>query len=412
MNEPLTLKNIGLRFINRIVNPSFENKAIGAFLLSGFAFLYFSQPLSVNGKIQLDIGFLKADLAAGNDPNWYLFSFGVICIAYGGYALFRLKLSPPVSRRSEIGELLLMIEQRKSQLKNIQIQQFFLDLFKIKAPVPIIEKLLSADDPIGCIYDYRFAGHLVSLSRNSFVSAKPKIDHQRQVRMYSWVYYILSFAALACMAVPLAPFLDAPTRQQLSVVGFPFAIALGLVAAIVLNPIRAHSAALRLIATPAGESPEAKKDRETIFKLLSEVHTHTFDSFIYYGRLHFIEDSIFHFWEGINGKVNASNFHLYDEDLRAATLGLHEAWKKSLSFGRYFIGTNNGRLHKFDSRHDIYRDPEAKAAHDAFSEAINEADQYLRSLLAIVHKKFPDIDIEITNSIALADYRSYQVEKI
>lgn len=412
MNEPLTLKSIVLRFINRIVNPSFENKAIGTFLVSGFAFLYFSQPLSVNGKIQLGIGFLKADLAAGNDPNWYLFSLGVICIAYGGYALFKLKLSPPVSRRSEIGELLLMIEQKKSQLKNVQIQQFFLDLFKIKAPVPIIEKLLSADDPTGCIYDYRFAGNLVSLSNNSFVSKKTTIDHQRQVRMYSWGYYIMSFAALTCMAAPLAPFLDAPARQQLSIFGFPFAIALGLVAALVLNPIRAHSAALRLIATPAGESPEAKKDRETIFKLLSEVHTHTFDNFIYYGRLHCIDDSIFHFWEGLNGKINASNFHLYDEDLRAATLGLHAAWGKSLSFGKYFIDTNNGRLHKFDSRHDIYRDQEAKAAHDAFSEAINEADQYLRSLLALVRNKFPDIDIETTNSNALADYRSYQVEKI
>ena len=412
MNESLTLKSIALRFINRIVNPSFENKAIGAFLVSGFAFLYFSQPLSVNGKIQLDIGFLKADLAAGNDPNWYLFSLGVICIAYGGYALFKLKLSPPVSRRSEIGELLLMIEQKKSQLKNVQIQQFFLDLFKIKAPVPVIEKLLSADDPTGCIYDYRFASHLVSLSNSSFVSVKPKIDHQRQVTMYSWAYYIVSFAALTCMAAPLAPFLDAQARQQLSVLGFPFAIALGLVAALVLNPIRAHSAALRLIATPAGESPEAKKDRETVLRLLNEVHTPTFDNFIYYGRLHFIDDSIFHFWEGLNGKVNASNFHLYDKDLRAATLGLHAAWGKSLSFGKYFIVTNNGRLHKFDSRHDIYRDQEAKAAHDAFSEAINEADQYLRSLLTLVREKFPDIDIEATNAIALADYRSYQVEKI
>ncbi len=149
-----------------------------------------------------------------------------------------------------------------------------------------------------------------------------------------------------------------------------------------------------------------------MLKLLNEVHTPTFDNFIYYGHLHFIDDSIFHFWEGLNGKVNASDFHIYDEDLRTATLGLHVAWGKSLSFDKYFINTNNGRLQKFDSRHDIYRDQEAKAAHDAFSEAINEADQYLRSLLALVREKFPDIDIETTNSIALADYRSYQLEEV
>lgn len=412
MTEPLTLKSIALRFLNRIANPSFENKAIGAFLVSGFAFLYFSQPLSVNGKIQLDLGFLKADLAAGNDPNWYLFSLGVVFIAYGGFALYKLKLSPPVSRRSEIGELLLMIEQKKSQLRNVQIQQFFLDLFKIRAPVPVIEKLLSEDDPTGRIYDYRFAGHLVSLTGDKFVSAKPSIYHQRQISMYSWAYYLVSFAALICMAAPLAPFIDASIKKQLSILGFPLAIILGLAAALILNPIRAHSAALRLLASPAGESPETKKDRETILKLLSEIHTPTFDNFIHFGRLHFIDDSIFHFWEGFNGKVNASNFHLYDEDLRIPVIGLHTAWGKSLGFGRYFVNTNNGRLHKFDSRYDIYRDQDAKAAHDAFSEAINDADRYFRTLLAVVREKFIDIDIDATNSLALADYRSYQVEEI
>lgn len=412
MNEPLTLKSIALKCLNRIANPSFENKAIGAFLISGFAFLYFSQPLSVNGRIQLDLGFLKADLTAGNDPNWYLFSLGIVFIAYGGFALYRLKLSPPVSRRSEIGELLLMIEQKKSQLRNAQIQQFFLDLFKITAPVPVIEKLLSADDPTGRIYDYRFAGHHVSLSNNNFVSAKPEIDHQQRVLIFSWSYYVVSFAALVCMAAPLAPFLEAPTKQQLSTFGFPIAIVLGVVAALILSPIRAHSAALRLLASPVAESPETKKDRDTIFKLLSEIHTPTFDNFIHFGRLHFIDDTIFHFWEGFNGIVKASNFHLYDDSFRVPIVELHAAWEKSLAYGQYFVNTGNGRLHKFDSRHDIYRDQKAKAAHDAFSQAINDADHHFRALLAVVREKFPDIDIEATNSLALDDFRSYQVEKI
>lgn len=413
MNDSLSLKSISLRFIDRIANPSFENKAIGGFLLSGFGFLYFSQPLSVSGKIQLDFGFFKADLAAGNDPNWYIFLLGVIFIVYGGYALYRLKLSPPVSRRSEICELLLMIEQKKPRLNNVQIQQSFQDLFKIKAPVPVIEKLLSTDDPTGFIYDYRFAARLVSLKNNKFVSAEnPPINHQRKVFLYSKTYYVVSFIALICMAAPLAPYLDASTKQQLSIVGFPVACVLGLVAALILGPIRAHSAALRLLASPAGDSLEAQKDKEILSKILGEIYTPAFDNFIYYGRSHIIYDNILHFWEGFNGIVISSSFHIYDERLRELILRLHAAWKKSLSFSQYFVQTNDGHFHKFNNLLNIYRDQDAKAAHDEFLVAINQADQYLRELLAKIREKFPDFDIESTNSVALADFRSYQIDEI
>lgn len=412
MSDQLSLKNIGLRFLNRIANPVFENKAIGAFLLSGFAFLYFSQPLSVAGKINLDLGFLKADLSAGNDPNWYLFFLGLAFIIYGGFALYKLKLSPPISRRSEIGELLLLIEQKKSQMRNAQIQQFFLDLFKIKAPVPIIEHILSADDPIGMIYDYRYAGHLVSMRQNRFASKESLIDHEGRKSLLGWAYYVVSAFSLLSAALPLAPFLDIETKRELATLGFPVAIGLGLIAAVILNFIRAHAAALRLLSSPTGESLEKRKDRETITGLLQEIHTPTFDEFIHYGQMHFLYGDIIHYWEGFNGKMAASNFYLYDEQLRAVVLALRDSWGKCLSFGQYFRDTNNIKIQKFDNRYDIYKDEKARKAHQGFGEAINEADRNLRELIVLVRREFQDIDVDATNTAALNDYRSYQVTKI
>ncbi|MFM1705662.1 hypothetical protein [Aeromonas salmonicida] len=412
MTEPLTLKNIVLQFLNRIANPVFENRAIGTFLISGFAFLYFSQPLNINGRVQLDLGFLKADLTGRNDPNWYLFSLGMALIAYGGFALYKIKISPSVSRRSEIGELLLMIEQNKSSLRNAQIQQLFLDIFKIKPPVPIIEHLLAADDPIGQIYDYRYAGHFVLFSNRRFEPKQPLTNHKRQISFYSWAYYLVSFIVLVCIAAPLAPFIDAQTKADLSVIGFPIAIVFGLVAAVILNPIRAHSAALRLISSPCGKSPEKKKDGEVLIKLLSEIHTPTFDRFIHFGRMHIIYDDITHFWEGFNAIVCASNFHIHDPKLRDVINDLHKSWEKSLSFYAYFVSTNNASLHKFDSRHDIYRDENARAAYDAFGATIDIADKKLRDLLALVRDEFLEIDIEATNTIAMNDFSCYQITKI
>jgi hypothetical protein len=76
------------------------------------------------------------------------------------------------------------------------------------------------------------------------------------------------------------------------------------------------------------------------------------------------------------------------------------------------VTTNNASLHKFDSRCDIYRDENAKAAHDAFGAAIDIANKKLRYLLDLVRDEFPEINIEATNTIAMSDFRSYQIAGI
>ncbi len=412
MTESLTLKNIALRFLNRIANPSFENKAIAAFLISGFAFVYFSQPLNIDGRIKLNLGFLTADFGVGNDPNWYLFSLGLAFIVYGGFALYKIKLSPSESRHKEIGNLLLLIEQKKSSLRNAQIQQFFFQIFKIKPTVPAIEHLLAADDPIGIIYDYRYAGHFVEFNNHSFVAKHPPIYHSRRISVFSFAYYIFSFIALICWTIPSVLSIEASTNSTHSSVWFFLAIIFGIPAAFSLNPIRAHSAALRLILSPCGESAEKKKDSETVIKLLSEIHTPTFDSFIHYGRMHFFYGNIIHFWEGFNAKVGASSFHIHNHKLRNVVADLHKSWRKSLSFGSYFVDTNNVSLQKFGSHYDIFRDKDAGAAHEAFIIAVNTTDKMLRELLTIVRSEFPEIDLDATNEIALNDYRSYQIAEI
>lgn len=407
MSEPLSLKSIGLAYINRILNPKIENRAIGVFLVVGLMLTYAGQPMGLSGDIKLSIGFLDLSLRAGNEVNWFLLLPGVLSLAYAGFALFKLKLSQPSSFREKFAQLLLSLGETRTQLENVQIQDLFRDLFKIDAPVPVIKKLLSVDDPTGAIYDYRFAKRLVSLNDDRFKSENQNLNHQDRIRFYSLAYKILSFVALLCVAAPLFPFLDTTTRQQFSLIGFPFGIILAVVAALILSPIRAHSAAMRLISLPAGESQESRKDMETILKLFNEIHTPTFDNFIYYGRHHMIDDRIFHFWIGVNALVIASDFHIYDEALRAATLGLHKAWGKSLSFGQYFEQTSNNLFHRFVDRHDIYKNALARTAYEEFSVAIDEADRELRSLIALVRKKFPKIDIGATNVTAFSDYQSH-----
>lgn len=412
MSEQLTLKDIALRFINRIANPSFENKAIGAFVFSGLAFIWVNQPSEFNGHIQFDIGYLKAGLEADNDPNWYLLLLGVALLCYGGFAHYKSKISPSITRHSKIGELLLIIEKKKSSLKNAQIQQFFWDLFKIKAPVPVIEYLLAADDPIGHIHDFRYGGHFVDFNGKKFKSKDVRINHEQKIKFFSRIYSVVSFLALVCIIGPLAPFIENPIKMQLFAIGFPIAIPLGFIAALALNPIRSHSAATRLLLAPVGESTEKLKDTQTIVNLLNNIHTPTFDSYVHFGKLDLLDGNILHFWEGFNACVSSSSFHIYSEELGKIVNDLHASWKLSLSFDPYFTDTSNVSLLKFDSRYDIYRDEQAKFAHDEFGRAINTADEKFRELLSLVRKEYPSIDIDKTNKIAADHFRSYQIAKI
>ncbi|HEY8094834.1 MAG TPA: hypothetical protein VIE65_01895 [Methylobacter sp.] len=93
MSESLSLKQIALQFVNRIVNPNFENKAIWAFVGSGFLFVSVSQFFSLQGDLQVDISFLKANIKLDGSPSLVTLSVGLALLGYGAFAFYRIKMS-------------------------------------------------------------------------------------------------------------------------------------------------------------------------------------------------------------------------------------------------------------------------------------------------------------------------------
>lgn len=403
MRDQLSLKQIGLQFINRIVNPNFENKAIWSFIAAGFVFVSLSQIFSFQGELQIELSFLKAKLQLDNSPSWILLSIGLALLAYGGFALYRIKISPPVKRRDEIGELSRLLETSTPGSNNVHLQEYFVDLFKVSASIPTIRYLLHSNDPKGLIQDYRYGRALVEFAGSKFELRKP-LDLDRRLTIYSWLYYAISFLALSAMAAPLYPFIDPATKKSLSAIGFPIAIVLGVIAALVLEPIRSHSAAKRLLSCAPVATSEHTRDAATLKRLLSTIHTPTFDNFIEYGKTSYFLDRIFHFWEGFRSQVTASDFHLYDNELKTLVSEFFEVWGKGLGFGEYFTQTNNPNLYKFDSRLDVFRSKEFREIHDEFTQAIWNSEVQLKALLSAVRRKFAEIDIEETNLAAWSEY--------
>jgi len=403
MRDQLSFKQIGLQFINRIVNPNFENKAIWSFIAAGLIFVSLSQVFSLQGELQIDLSFLKAKIQLDNSPSWLLLCIGLALLGYGGFALYRIKISPPLKRRDEIGELARLLHTSCPESNNVHLQEYFYDMFKVSTSIPTIRFLLLSNDPRQLIQDFRYSLSLVEFVGSKFTLRKP-INLDLRLTLYSRVYYVISFVALAAMAAPLYPFIDPDTKKGLSVVGFPIAIILGLIAALVLDPIRSHSAAKRLLACARTGTSEHVRDVVTLNRLFRTIHTPTFDTFIEYGKTSYVLDRMLHFWEGFRAQVTASEFHLYDEELKTLVSEFFTVLGKSLSFGEYFTPTNNPNLYKFNSLLDIFRSKDFREVHDEFNQAIWNSEAKFRALLSAVRRKFPEIDIDDSNLAAWNEY--------
>lgn len=156
----------------------------------------------------------------------------------------------------------------------------------------------------------------------------------------------------------------------------------------------------------ATEDLKGGADRKSLVALFSEIHLPTIDMFVHFGKLSSTYFPALHYFYGVEGFVTSANFHMHDQQLRAKCIALYGSLKRALSFGNWLAQTSDSRLLKFDSRHDIYRDPSAKAAHDEFLKAVYETEENIRALCQATREKFPDFDFGVTNKAALDNYHA------
>lgn len=155
---------------------------------------------------------------------------------------------------------------------------------------------------------------------------------------------------------------------------------------------------------------EYAADKKTLEGLFSELHLPTLDSFIYRGKLSTVHMPALHYFFGLQGVVQASRFHVYDEQLKEGIEQLYTSLSNALSFGAHFVDTSNPDLKRFDDRRGLHADPQAEEAHEAFIQAVHDTETSLRALCMAVRSKYPDIDLDVTNRRALEDYMRHNSE--
>lgn len=159
--------------------------------------------------------------------------------------------------------------------------------------------------------------------------------------------------------------------------------------------------------TGTGRADERRaRDLETIKAVLRSIHWPTLDNHIQELPLH-IYDPIFHFWEGFNGVVSSSLFHIYDSSAASAIRELYRQWSITVSFGIHYMPKGNG---SYIFANPDHRPPTREEEIDW--EKIRKAAVALanakRRFLSRIRRVFEEVDIEKLSDEAWSEYSAFQ----
>lgn len=178
----------------------------------------------------------------------------------------------------------------------------------------------------------------------------------------------------------------------------------GLLSVLDNRPVRPFDA---VDLTP--EYVRRKRDILNLKWILASVHFPTLDQMIS-DLPEILYSRALHFWEGFNGVVQNSLFHLYDDDAIAAITSLHQAWKTCVSNGEQYHMAANPNVHVFRNPGDGPLTAEQEAVWKDINLARAALQKSRNTLLDIVRDRYLEIDIEEMNNSAWREYLDFQRE--
>lgn len=150
----------------------------------------------------------------------------------------------------------------------------------------------------------------------------------------------------------------------------------------------------------SNEKIKKQNDYKKLNIFLSNIHIPTFDNnFKLINESNSMVYDIFHYFEGIKAFITSIDFYFYDEELKNNILEFYEYLNCMLSYGNYFKDYNGKavRLNTYSGKVELKFRRDAGMAMDK-----------MKNLLDYIKSKYPKIDFNETNKLALADKQKYE----
>ncbi|ORE84899.1 hypothetical protein ATO7_16469 [Oceanococcus atlanticus] len=162
---------------------------------------------------------------------------------------------------------------------------------------------------------------------------------------------------------------------------------------------------------PSGDvSPEArrrKRDIENIRWVLSSLHLPTIDQHLLECP-HMLSDRTLYFWEGFNGVVTNSLFHLYDSSLADEFDKFHDAFHETIRHGEMYHPTRSGEAYVFGNPSAGPRTKRQDRAWEKMASATKSMRISLDRILSVIRNDYIEVDVDSTNRSAWKEYVDFK----
>lgn len=161
--------------------------------------------------------------------------------------------------------------------------------------------------------------------------------------------------------------------------------------------------------TVTDEEKKRSRDIENIRWALNSLHLPTLDQHVL-NSPHMLKDKVLHFWEGFNGVITNSLFHMYDEPLYALFMQLHEAFHETVRHGECYHPNINSSAYIFKNPGDLPLSDDKEKIWNSIQKASNSMYEVLQKILSTVRQNYLEISVDETNKVAWSDYVQFKKE--
>ena len=163
----------------------------------------------------------------------------------------------------------------------------------------------------------------------------------------------------------------------------------------------------RPTATLTPEQTKHAQDVKQLEWLMSSIHIPTIDDYV--DRLpHSLSEKAIHVWEGVNGIVSGSFFHLHDSTAFAFVREFHIAFGRTLAHCGMCHAAPSGTMHLFTGHGNLLTTWQQEAWNSVETARADMAAAF-KELLRIIRSEYLEVDLEKTNAAAWEDYKKHHL---
>lgn len=158
---------------------------------------------------------------------------------------------------------------------------------------------------------------------------------------------------------------------------------------------------------PSTDTPiQRKRDLKTLILLLEQIEVEKLDYFLEQAEFGKIHQQMLCFWEDFKAVIMASNFYVYNQELKFLILEFYNSWKSSLSYGQHFdlLHSNFYIMTPPKFMNDEIQ-KEWKIDYSNYQKAVKQTQQNFKKLLVFIKINYLEVDLAETNKVASDKYK-------